>query len=103
MKLAKKLLQIREALGLSQNGLIERLELPDTIQQRNVSAWETGYREPNLLTLTKYAKAANICLSRSPLDFARNNAETAMNRAFERLFVQRFLAPYLACAQRFPK
>ena len=62
MKLAKKLLQIREALGLSQNGLIERLELPDTIQQRNVSAWETGYREPNLLTLTKYAKAANICL-----------------------------------------
>ena len=39
---------------------------------------------------------AQAYLSRSPLDFARNNAETAMNRAFERLFVQKLLALYLA-------
>jgi transcriptional regulator with XRE-family HTH domain len=62
MKLAEKLLRIREALELSQNGLIETLELPDTVKQRNVSAWETGYREPNILTLIKYAQAANVCL-----------------------------------------
>jgi transcriptional regulator with XRE-family HTH domain len=62
MKLAKKLLRIREALELSQNGLIEELGLDEVIKQRNVSAWERGYREPNLLTLIKYAKAANVCL-----------------------------------------
>ncbi len=62
MKLAKKLLQIREALQLSQNGLIAELGLDEVIKQRNVSAWERGYREPNLLTLIKYARAANICL-----------------------------------------
>ncbi len=63
MKLAKKLLQIREALQLSQNGLIAELELDEVIKQRNVSAWERGYREPNLRTLIKYARAANICLN----------------------------------------
>ncbi len=62
MKLAKKLLRIREALGLSQNELIAELKLPEVIKQRNVSAWERGYREPNLLTLIKYARVANICL-----------------------------------------
>jgi len=62
MKLAKKLLRIRQALGLSQNQLIEELGLEEPITQRNISAWELGKREPDLLTLISYAKAANICL-----------------------------------------
>lgn len=62
MNLAQKLLRIREALGLSQNELIAELELPEVVKQRQISAWERGYREPNLLTLIKYARAANVCL-----------------------------------------
>src|SRR5262245_47295662 len=36
------------------------------------------------------------CLSRSPIDLARNNAETAIDRALERLFVPRVMATFLA-------
>ncbi|MBO0861581.1 MAG: hypothetical protein J2P21_24450 [Chloracidobacterium sp.] len=49
----------QRGLGLSQNGLIDLLELPDTICR---GMWETGYREHTIITLIKYAKAANVCL-----------------------------------------
>jgi len=40
----------------------------------------------------------SFLLSRSPIDFARNNARTDVNRALERLFVQKLLALYLVAA-----
>ena len=58
--LARKLVLIREALGLTQGELIERIGL-DVVQQF-VSAWEKGIREPDLLNLMRYSKAANICV-----------------------------------------
>ncbi len=61
-RLAEKLRAIREALGLSQNELIKRLELEDLIYQSNVSGYESGEREPPLPILLKYAQAAGICL-----------------------------------------
>ncbi|HEX8772853.1 MAG TPA: helix-turn-helix transcriptional regulator [Pyrinomonadaceae bacterium] len=61
-RLAEKLRQIREALGLSQNELIRRLGLEELIYQSNISGYESGEREPPLPILLKYAQAAGICL-----------------------------------------
>jgi transcriptional regulator with XRE-family HTH domain len=61
-RLAGKLRQIREALGLSQNGLIRHLGLEDVIYQSNVSGYESGEREPPLPILLSYAQAAGVCL-----------------------------------------
>ena len=57
--LAAKLLHIRQALGLSQNELIRRLGF-DELVQGTISAYESGRREPSLLVLLAYARAANV-------------------------------------------
>jgi len=61
-RLGEKLLQIREALGFSQNGLIRRLELPEAISREHVSAFELGKREPPLPVLLQYARAAGVTI-----------------------------------------
>jgi transcriptional regulator with XRE-family HTH domain len=61
-RLGEKLVRIREELGLSQNGIIRRLALTDVISRDNVSAYELGRREPSLLVLLQYARAAGVCL-----------------------------------------
>lgn len=59
-RLAEKLLGIREKLGLSQNGMIRRMDLQDRLVQAEVSAYELGIREPPLYVLLEYARAANL-------------------------------------------
>jgi transcriptional regulator with XRE-family HTH domain len=59
-KLSKKLKAIREALGLSQGGIIETLDLTG-LRQSNISGYELGEFEPPIFVLLAYAKAANIC------------------------------------------
>lgn len=59
-RLSEKLLQIRLALGLSQDGMLERLGLSDKFNRSIISAYEVGGREPNLLTLLKYARCAGV-------------------------------------------
>lgn len=59
-RLAEKLLQIREKLGLSQNELIRHLGLEDEITQSRISGYELGTREPSLPTLLKYARSVGI-------------------------------------------
>ncbi len=61
-RLAEKLLRIREALGLSQNGLIKQMSAEDLIAQNTISEYELGKREPSLLVLLKYAEVAGVCL-----------------------------------------
>ena len=61
-RLAEKLRQIRNALGLSQNDLIKQLGLDDVLYQSNVSGFESGEREPPLPILLKYAQLAGVCL-----------------------------------------
>ena len=60
--LAAKLLQIRDRLfgGLSQGELIELLGLTDYINRGEISDFERGVREPDLLTLKAYADGAGI-------------------------------------------
>jgi transcriptional regulator with XRE-family HTH domain len=61
-RLAEKLRNIRNALGLSQNELINQLGLEDVLYQSNISGFESGEREPPLPILLKYAQLAGVCL-----------------------------------------
>jgi transcriptional regulator with XRE-family HTH domain len=60
LRLAEKLLQVRTALRLSQNGMIRRLGFVEEITQDYISAYERGVREPPLPVLLQYARSANV-------------------------------------------
>ena len=59
-RLAQKLLQIRESLGLSQSEMVERLGFSDVFSRNYISAFELGTREPPLPVLLTYARTARI-------------------------------------------
>jgi transcriptional regulator with XRE-family HTH domain len=59
-RLAEKLLEIRQKLGLSQNGLIRHLGLTEELEQDYVSKFERGILIPPLHVLLAYAEAANV-------------------------------------------
>jgi transcriptional regulator with XRE-family HTH domain len=60
--LAEKLLQIRNGLGLSQTQMLERLGLSDSMHYGRISEYEQDKREPSLITLLAYARAASVHL-----------------------------------------
>jgi transcriptional regulator with XRE-family HTH domain len=61
--LAAKLREIRDGLGhLSQAELVERLGLAGYINPNEISDFERGVREPDLLTLKAYADGAGLLL-----------------------------------------
>jgi transcriptional regulator with XRE-family HTH domain len=59
-RLAEKLIQLRTALGLSQNELIRQLDVDLT--QNRISEYETGKGEPPLPVLLRYARIAGVCV-----------------------------------------
>lgn len=59
-KLATKLREIRQSLGLSQNGMINALGMSDSLTQAEVSAFEQAKRLPPLLVLLRYARTFEI-------------------------------------------
>jgi len=59
-RLAEKLRQIREALGLSQTEMLRSLGLEEEMKYARISEYETGQREPSLLTLLAYSRAAGV-------------------------------------------
>jgi transcriptional regulator with XRE-family HTH domain len=59
-RLAEKLLQIRNALGLSQTELLRRLGFEDVIDYRRISEFELGEAEPPLPVLLQYARLAGV-------------------------------------------
>lgn len=61
-RLAEKLRQIRQGLGLSQAELIRHMGLDERLTKSNISAFERGTHEPSLLTLYAYSEAANVYL-----------------------------------------
>jgi len=62
VRLAEKLLHIRTALGLSQNGMIRQMGMTDEIVQADISTYELDQREPPLKILLAYARAANVAV-----------------------------------------
>ncbi len=59
-RLAEKLLQIRNALGLSQSAMLKRLGFEDVIDYKRISEYELGKNEPPLAVLLSYARAVNV-------------------------------------------
>jgi transcriptional regulator with XRE-family HTH domain len=60
-RLPEKLLQIRTALGLSQNEILVRLGLGEKLYRTAVSGYELGTSEPPLPVILQYARLAGIC------------------------------------------
>ena len=59
-RLAEKLRAIRLALGLSQTEMFSRLGVEGSVRYARVSEYETGAREPSLMTLLQYARLAGV-------------------------------------------
>jgi transcriptional regulator with XRE-family HTH domain len=59
-RLSEKLLQIRNALGLSQSEMFRRLEVEDFISYKQLSKYELGITEPPLIVLLRYARVAGV-------------------------------------------
>lgn len=59
-RLGGKLLTIRKALGLSQNGILRRLGLAGELTQAEWSAYERGVRIPSLPVLLITAELAGV-------------------------------------------
>ena len=59
-RLAEKLLQIRNALGFSQQEMLRRLGFENQIDYTTISKYELDKNEPPLDILLQYARAACI-------------------------------------------
>lgn len=59
-RLPEKLRAVREALGLSQTELLNRLGAEDLIEYNRISEFESGKREPPLRIILLYARVANV-------------------------------------------
>jgi transcriptional regulator with XRE-family HTH domain len=59
-RLAEKLLQLRQALGLSQTEMLRRIGFEDQIHYSRISEYELGKNEPPYPVLLQYARAAGI-------------------------------------------
>ena len=60
-RLAGKLSQIRQALGLSQSEMLKRLGFEDVLDYKRISEYELGKNEPPLAVLLRYAEVAGVC------------------------------------------
>src|SRR4030095_14235819 len=60
MRLADKLRQIRDDLGLTQEELLDHFGLTQYVNRGEVSDFERGVREPDLLTLKAFAEGAGV-------------------------------------------
>lgn len=59
-RLGAKLRQIREALDLTQEEMLKRLDLPSVISQSTISAYERNAKLPPYFVLARYSDVANI-------------------------------------------
>ena len=60
--MGRKLLQIRNALGLSQSEMVRRLGLGGLFSPARISEYEAGVREPSLSMLLAYSSVARVHL-----------------------------------------
>ena len=59
-RLAEKLRYIRTALDLTQGELLRKLDIEGLTTQSKISEFESGKREPSLIILLQYARAAGV-------------------------------------------
>lgn len=88
-RLAKKLLEIRTRLKLSQGGMLRHLGLEGEMERDYISKFERGVLEPPLHVLCAYGEAVNVFLDalvRDNLDLpetlpARTKSEGVIRKA----------------------
>jgi transcriptional regulator with XRE-family HTH domain len=91
-RLAEKLLQIRNALGLSQQQLHRHLGVEDLIEYNEISKYERGRREPPLRILLQYARVAGVpteVLIDDDLDLPERLPDTAKHEEIKRRYAAR--------------
>jgi transcriptional regulator with XRE-family HTH domain len=81
VRLAEKLLQIRNSLGFSQSQLLKRLGFDDVIDYRRISEFELGSTEPPLPVLLAYARLVTVQLEQLVDDRLDLKLETSAERA----------------------
>lgn len=59
-RLGEKLREIRLSFGLSQTEMLKHLGVEDKIWYTQISGYELGRRDPPLLILLQYARAAKV-------------------------------------------
>lgn len=59
-RLGQKLAQIRDALELSQEGMVRLLAPGGKLTRNDISKYERSVREPSLLLLLRYARVAGV-------------------------------------------
>jgi transcriptional regulator with XRE-family HTH domain len=59
-RLAEKLRRIRSSLDLTQAELLRKLDIEELATQSKISEFESGKREPSLIILLQYARAAGV-------------------------------------------
>jgi transcriptional regulator with XRE-family HTH domain len=67
-RLGTKLRQIRIALGLTQEEMLKRLDLPSVITQSTISAYERNAKLPPYFVLARYGDLANVWIDVLVLD-----------------------------------
>jgi transcriptional regulator with XRE-family HTH domain len=70
-RLSEKLRAIRDALGVSQARMVERLDAEGMIVPGQISEFESGKREPSLLVILEYARVAGVHVE----DLINDNAD----------------------------
>lgn len=63
MRLSAKLLEVRNKLGLSQEGMLRALGLADRYGRHYISGFERGEREPPLTVLLRYSQVSKVWLN----------------------------------------
>jgi transcriptional regulator with XRE-family HTH domain len=76
LKLARKLKEIREYLGFSQNEMLRALGLAEKSNRSLISGFELGTKEPSLITLIAYADLAKITVD----DIVRDNVDLNLSK-----------------------
>lgn len=59
-RLAEKLLQVRNALGISQTEMHRRLDVEEEIPYTRISDYELDKSEPTLMIILRYARLAAV-------------------------------------------
>lgn len=67
-RLAEKLKQIRSRLELSQTAMVRRLGFEGVLTKSEISDFEHGRYEPNLLVLLAYSELANVYIEALVVD-----------------------------------
>ena len=91
-RLAEKLLQIRNALGLSQTEMWRRLGVEDEISYKRISKYELDHNEPPLSVLLQYSRVAGVhmeALVDDELDLPDKLPGTAQHETIKRQYAPR--------------